>query len=71
MVGKKSMLHAGVLLTVPGFVIPGHFTSSGTRVPPSYRYPLPSRKGALMVEGVFGPSSTLRPPLSEVNRMAV
>src|SRR3989442_496284 len=52
----------GVEQTLPGLVAPGHFTSIGSRMPPSYSQPLPARNGTFQV-GI--PSAVDKPPLSE------
>ena len=48
-VGNRSTWIAGTSQIEPGWVTPGQRTMNGTRVPPSYRLPLPLRSGALSV----------------------
>ena len=70
------MSGTSIVLTTAAVVVPaltraGHLTISGTRMPPSYSQPFPSRNGPLYVAGVLGPSVVASPPLSELKITSV
>ncbi len=61
-VGKKSIEETGAELTELAGIWFGQHTIRGTRIPPSYAYPLPLLRGALSV----GSPLLSNPPLSLV-----
>ena len=54
-------------MTVEGRIRPGQRISRGSRIPPSYKCPLPARNGALLVIRTVDLPSKFNPPLSEKN----
>ena len=63
-VGKKSTLVTTVSQVVPGLTTPGHRTIIGSRMPPSYIFPLPALSGAFDV-------TFKTPPLSDMKKTIV